>query len=288
MRSLALALLLTYPVVALAPAARAQDAPPPSEEAETPAAAMANLERLIADLNRVPPANRPQHLAEAFAAATAFLDEHAAAATPEQLLKAGRWWFGLANGTQASEQVIRDRLAQLRALPAVPPQLAALMRGEQARLDLKEGATAPNWSAVDIHDGAQVTLEGLRGKLVLMDFWATWCGPCIGLMERKLKPLFERYGADERLVMVSIGVPWQGETIEKEREFAAKHPDYGWTKVFDASGAAPESYGVQGIPTLVLVDVDGKILKLGVGGRVIGEIEQVLAERLGAQDAPGK
>lgn len=283
MRSVALVVVLTCPV-ALAPTSLAQDAPPSSD---TPAAsAMAELEALIGELGRVPPANRPRLLEEAFAATSAFLDRHGATATPEQLLKAGRWWFGLASSTRAPEQVVRDRLAQLRALPSVPPQLAGLMRGEQARLDLKEGATAPNWTAVDIHDGSQVTLEGLRGKLVLMDFWATWCGPCIGLMERKLKPLFERYGDDERLVMVSIGVPWQGETIDKEREFAAKHPDYGWKKVFDASGAAPERYGVQGIPTLVLVDADGKLLKLGVGGRVIGEIEQLLAERLGAQDAP--
>lgn len=286
MRSLAVALLLTCPVV-LAPVTRAQDAPP-ANEAGAPAAAMADLEKLIGELRSVPPANRPKHLAEAFTATSAFLDTHGAAATQEQLLKAGRWWFGLANATQAPEQVVRDRLAQLRALPSLPPELAGLIRGEQARLDLKEGAPAPNWTAVDIHDGSQVTLEGLRGKIVLMDFWATWCGPCLALMERKLKPMFERYGADERLVMVSIGVPWQGETIEKERAFAAKHPEYGWLKVFDASGDAPQSYGVQGIPTLVLVDTDGKILKLGVGGRVIGDIEAILAQRLGAQAEPGK
>lgn len=284
MRSVALAFLLTCPL-AFAPSSRAQDAPPPAEAAAT---AFGELEKLIGELNRVPPANRAKLLDEAFGATSAFLDQHGAAATQEQLLKAGRWWFGLANATQAPEEVVRDRLAKLRALPSLPPQLEGLMRGEQARLDLKVGAPAPNWKAVDIHDGSEVTLEGLRGKIVLMDFWATWCGPCVALMERKLKPLFQRYGQDDRLVMVSIGVPWSGETIEKEREFAAKHPDYGWKKVFDASGEAPQSYGVQGIPTLVLVDTDGKILVLGVGGRVIGDIERILAERLGGEGGTGK
>ncbi|MCO5171092.1 MAG: TlpA family protein disulfide reductase [Planctomycetes bacterium] len=270
--ALSLGLAIVCPSVVCPVVASAEDAP-------SAAAAFAALEKELDAARRVPPASRRRAMEDLMATAGAFLDQHRQAATQDQLLKAGGLWFELASATNAPEQALRDRIAQLRALPEVPAPLAGAMRGVEARLDLKPGRPAPAWTAVDIRDGSEVTLESLRGKLVLMDFWATWCGPCIGLMDQKLKPLHERTKDDDRFVLVSIGVPWSGETVEKERDFAEKK-GFHWKKVFDATGDVPQAYGVQGIPTLVLVDTDGKILSIGVGGAVIGEIERIIAERL--------
>lgn len=273
-RRLALALGLAFVSPAFFPAVATADEAAPSVDA-----AFAELEKELDAARRMPPNARRKAMEDLMATAGAFLDRHREKASQDQLLKAGGLWFELAGATNAPEQALRDRIAQLRALPALPPPLAGAMRGVEARLDLKAGKPAPNWTAVDIRDGSEVTLESLRGKLVLMDFWATWCGPCIGLMDQKLAPLHERTKGDDRFVLVSIGVPWSGETIEKERAFAEKK-GFHWKKVFDATGDVPQAYGVQGIPTLVLVDTDGTILSIGVGGRVIGEIEQIIAERL--------
>lgn len=272
-----LALVLS---LALTPAvAVAQDAPPAQQ---SPAdAAFAAIEASIAEIQRTPPANRQRLLTELHAQVGRFLDAHLQAASADQLTKAGGLWLMLADRMNVPEEAIRARITQLKGRDPLPEELAGVIRQIEAKLDLKVGATAPSWTAVDVKDGAQVTLEGLRGKLVLMDFWATWCPPCKSLMAQELKPLHDKYGQDPRFMLVGIGLPWNGETAEKEKAFSEQQ-GYHWKKVFDPSGAAGQAYGVEGIPFLVLVDEEGKILVMGSGWAVIEEVKRVLAQRLAA------
>lgn len=274
----------------LAPAgAFAQDTPPPAGQQQSPAdAAFARMEANLAAIRSTPPGDlRGRLIQELQAECGAFLDAHLQAATPDQLDKAAQIWFGLADQLQTPEEQVRARLAQVSGATNIPETLAGVLRQVNAKLNLKVGTIAPNWTAVDVVDGSQVTLEGLRGKLVLMDFWATWCPPCVKLMREKLQPLHAKWGADPRFLLIGLGMPWNNETAEKEKAYAEAQ-GYHWKKVFDAPGESGQSYGVDGIPFLCLVDEEGKILIMGSGWSVIDRVDRMITERLGApQAAPG-
>ena len=122
----------------------------------------------------------------------------------------------------------------------------------------------------------EVTLGSLRGKAVLVDFWASWCGPC-----RQSFPwmngLQKRYG-DKGLAIVAVN-------LDKDRElashFLAEVPA-AFTVAFDPSGKTAESYKVKAMPTTFLVSPDGKLLltHTGFDAKHASEFEAQIAEAL--------
>jgi thiol-disulfide isomerase/thioredoxin len=283
--------LLVLSALALASPAFAQDAPP----APAASAVEEDFAKLKATLEEFQKTKRRELLDKAYTEAGQFLDRHAEKANAEQLQQAAGVWMQLSFMRDETAGV-KKRIEQLRAIKELPAPVAEMCTKaeealkqkeamEAAKANIQPGKQAPNWTGTDVMDGAQASLEGLKGKIVLMDFWATWCGPCVQLMKRELAPLYEKYKDDPKFVLVGIGLPWRGETAAKEKEFAEKS-GYHWKKVFDASGNAGTSYGVEGIPFLCLVDEEGKILVVGNGGSVIGEVKKILSERLGAGKPP--
>ncbi len=136
--------------------------------------------------------------------------------------------------------------------PARPPLLAA-------------GTTAPDFTAY-APDGKPVKLSDFRGQLVLVDFWATWCGPCKVTMPH-MEKIHQKFGA-KGLVVLGVCV-W--DTKQKFDGWqVSPEVKTSYLKVFDPAGRAPENiakhlYSVSGIPTFYLVDREGKILYSGVG-----------------------
>ena len=122
----------------------------------------------------------------------------------------------------------------------------------------------------------EVTLGSLRGKAVLVDFWASWCGPC-----RQSFPwmngLQKRYG-DKGLAIVAVN-------LDKDRElashFLAEMPA-AFTVAFDPAGKTAESYRVKALPTTFLVSPDGKLLltHTGFDAKHASEFEAQIAEAL--------
>jgi peroxiredoxin len=236
----------------------------------------------IVQAQRTAPADRAPIYEELFRLCGAFLETHLRAASAEQIEKAGGFWLMLAERLNAPPQAIQQKLAALRTLPSLPPKLEQVVTRMEAKQALAPGAAAPNVTAADIRDGSQFTLEGLRGKLVLLSFWGVTSDPAKNLAQGKIAPLHQRYAKDPRLVIVGIGVNWPNDTADGQKQFAdANH--HGWKLVYDVGNAARDAYGVDGIPYLVLVDEEGKILAIG---RAIAEVERVLTEKLGAGEAP--
>jgi len=111
---------------------------------------------------------------------------------------------------------------------------------------------APDFTLDSLH-GDAVTLSDLKGQVAVLDFWATWCSPCVEGMDH-LQQMHERY-ADQGMVVLAINA---GEEREEVVEFVAGH-GYTFTVLLDTDGVVSDAYGVQGIPHTIIVDPEGEV-----------------------------
>ena len=131
---------------------------------------------------------------------------------------------------------------------------------------LKRGSIAPEFTAVD-RDGRPVKLADYRGKIVVLDFWATWCIPCIRSMPHVQKTVAKAAAGD----VIWLGVCVWDDRASFDRWVPMNDAKYAFTKVFDpagkdrASSIASVGYRVSGIPTLYVIDREGKIVDGFVG-----------------------
>jgi peroxiredoxin len=127
-----------------------------------------------------------------------------------------------------------------------------------------EGKKAPDFTLPMI-DGQDLKLSEQKGNVVVLDFWATWCGPCV-----KALPHVQELASDTELAQKGLKVyavnmtTWKPETEEKAREFV-KANNYTFPVPLDREGKLAESYKIQGIPTQVVIGRDGMIKKVFVG-----------------------
>ena len=139
------------------------------------------------------------------------------------------------------------------------------------------GKVAPAIEATTL-EGKPIALADFRGKYVLLDFWATWCGPCIKEIPQ-LQAVHDAFGKDERFAILSLSVD---EKIDEPRAFQEKRK-LPWSQAFlggGLHGATPGTYGVRAIPAFVLVGPDGSIVARGMRGEGIKkEVEKALAKR---------
>ncbi len=141
---------------------------------------------------------------------------------------------------------------------------------------LSAGESAPNWELSDLQ-GNKYSLSDYRGKIVIMDFWATWCGPCAAIMP-DLQKLHEKY--------TGRGVVVFGISIWESGDPAAFMKKKGYTyQIFVNGDKIAEDYRISGIPTLYVIGVDGKILYSELGAsidtyKIVSEIiEKYLKEK---------
>lgn len=137
------------------------------------------------------------------------------------------------------------------------------------------GKPAPNFELKTIA-GETVKLEDLRGKVVLLDFWASWCGPCMMAMP-EIEKIHQEFAG--KPVMV-IGVN-QRDDAEAAQE-AVDSKGITFTQVLDSDGAVGDAFGVTGIPHTVLIDAEGRIqsihrgFSVNLASELSGDIQKLL------------
>ncbi len=141
----------------------------------------------------------------------------------------------------------------------------------QSVKDLQIGGEAPDFTQ-QTPEGESLSLSDLRGKVVLLDFWASWCGPCRRENPNVVK-VYEKY-KDKGFEILGI-------SLDRDRDRwlqAIKQDGLTWKHVSDLkywSNAVAKQYNVRAIPHTILVDAEGKIIARNLRG---AQLEQALAE----------
>lgn len=173
------------------------------------------------------------------------------------------------NGQHPKARAACDRIIAMNAEESAVKQARALLYEMD---NLNVGQMAPVFDSTDIN-GNPISLAGLRGKTVLIDFWATWCGPCRGEFPH-LRRVNEKFTGD-RFMLLSISLDEDcGEArkmIEQEK--------LTWTHMCEGKwrgSRIAELYNVMGIPSTWLIGPDGKIAAKELRGhaldKTIGEL----------------
>ena len=157
-----------------------------------------------------------------------------------------------------------DGIAELKIYVALEPESP---NAESARDVINNPKLAKVQLATDFKvkstDGKELSLKSLRGKVVLLDFWASWCGPCRIEMPA-VKRVWQKYGGD-KFVIVGINMDHTKEAFDSYM----KSEGLTWPQYFDGQGwnnKISRLYNVRGIPYTVLIDKDGAIRAVSLRG----------------------
>ena len=149
-------------------------------------------------------------------------------------------------------------------------------RGEAELADEVEAVAAPEFNLPDL-TGRPVRLADFRGKTVVIDFWATWCPPCI-FQVPELNQFWDANKAAGDVTVIGVAVDAEGASVVAPwvKEQGVRYP------ILLGSEGLAKDFGALGFPTLVVVRPDGKIDSLHVGLIELADLEQILAAHRGA------
>ena len=120
---------------------------------------------------------------------------------------------------------------------------------------------APDFTLTDV-SGSPIRLSDQRGKVVVLEFMRTTCPHCANEMSQ-LASVHDRFGSD--VTMISVSVDPQGDTDEVLKAYATEH-NAAWVWARDTSSNAVASlYGISGVPTIIIIDANGRIVQVNTG-----------------------
>ena len=149
------------------------------------------------------------------------------------------------------------------------PDLSTFEEGDAAARERLKSVDAANPPALEVTkwvNSDPKALGDLKGKIVVLDFWATWCGPCLASIPHT-NELAEKY--KDKVAIIGVCHPRGGETMEDVvKEKGIKYP-----VCLDATGATAKAYKVNGYPDYYIIDTTGKLV---VADCANGSVEQAL------------
>jgi thiol-disulfide isomerase/thioredoxin len=156
--------------------------------------------------------------------------------------------------------------------------VAALVIATRATA-LGDGSKAPEFKSPALDGGKVLSLAAYRGKVVYLDFWASWCPPCLTSLPL-LEQLRKEFPADQfQILAVNVD-----QDVAKARKFIQK-TGVGYPSATDPKGRLPEMYGIETMPTSFLIDRNGVIRYVHHGFRKgdVGPLREQIAKLVAAR-----
>ena len=149
--------------------------------------------------------------------------------------------------------------------------------GETAAETEEKGSEAPDFTVYDL-EGNAYKLSDFRGKPVLLNFWASWCGPCQMEMP-DFQKFYETHGDKVNFVIVNL-TDGQQETVESASAFIAEK-GYTFPVYYDTDIDAAMKYGVSAVPVSYFIDADGRFVAWAQGAMDADMLQQGMDMVLG-------
>ena len=176
-----------------------------------------------------------------------------------------------AKGQELLDQLVKD-FPDSKAAAGVKQQAAA----EKLRAGLVAGAKFPEFAEKDLQ-GKPFSVAATKGKVVLVDFWATWCGPCVGELPNVQKVYEKHHAAGLEI----LGISLDSDKAKLEKFIETK--TVPWQQYFDGKGwqnKLAQQFGVMSIPATYLLDGEGKIIAKDLRGEALEEaVAKALAKK---------
>ncbi|MGA2541583.1 MAG: TlpA disulfide reductase family protein [Verrucomicrobiota bacterium] len=172
-------------------------------------------------------------------------------------------------GSEMLKQLQRDFPASKQA-KNVDTMLANIKKGEESRKiqdALAVQSAFPDFDVKDL-DGKPMSVAAYKGKVVMIDFWATWCGPCVGEVPN-VAAVYQKYH-DKGFEIIGVSLDRDGDK-DKLISFTKDH-NMPWRQYFDGKfwqNDLAVKYGIQSIPATFLLDTSGKIIAKNVRGEAL-------------------
>ena len=160
--------------------------------------------------------------------------------------------------------------------------LTAFGAGQDAEIGLQIGRQAPDFT-LELRGGEGVTLSELRGKPVVLNFWATWCANCLVEMP-DFQAVYEEYGDRVHMLGVSVWEP----SADVDRFLAGSGSAYTYPIAYDFNDAMANTYELAGIPMTWILNGEGVIVEFIYGKTDAETLRQVLDQAILAEGTVGE